>query len=303
MDPTMGAGENLANVQETTETTTQESVADNFNNEVPGAESEISADIPTTESTDGLTKETAPESGAESPDFKMPDEYSSKSWAKGIESLDDALKMLDNAQSLIGKKQSGEIDVANMNDEQLQGLFEKVRPESSESYELHESIQGEELDVLRSAAHSAGLHPTQLNSVISDYRKYAQAEIEKVYDPEVFNSGMKDVFGDKYESEVNDVNGLMDKLVNPDVKSEIDKIPSAQRVAVYQAMANLKAAYGATEGGMNNNTSGTNGFIDPKVQYDNAYKELMDLQSSPHTQEQRQAVLNKLYAAQDKLNK
>lgn len=300
MDPTMGAGENLADVQTSTETTTQETVAESFNSEVPAGDT-TQSDVADAAAQSTETTEVPGESTENVDAFNVPEAYADKGWAKDLKNIDDVYKMLDNAQSLIGKKQTGEIDVANMNDDQLKGLFEKVRPESVDGYELHESIQGDEADVLRAAAHEFGLHPTQLTGVIEKYREFAQSQLDQAYDPKHFEDAMQAEFGDKYTAQVSEVDGLMEKLVTPEVKQAIDQIAPAQRAAVYNAMAKLKNAFGATEGGVSDSIDGAGGYANAQEAYDRALYELQSLQSEPHTQAQKDAALQKVYAAQNRL--
>ncbi len=115
------------------------------------------------------------ESPMQSDGFSVPDEYKEKGWIKQVQSVDDLWKTADSLQSLKGKKDFG-LPADNASDEEWAAFFEKTRPESVDSYELHE--EGAEFNedfegVIKSIFHEVGVTPKQAEAIASKFNEFS----------------------------------------------------------------------------------------------------------------------------------
>lgn len=237
------------------------------------------------ESTGGGTDATTQTTGTETPtqstaadasdttgsSFSIPQEYADRSWVEKIKSQDDLFKAYDNAQSMIGKRQTPSDDAS---DEEWNEFFGKIgKPDSPDKYQLTdpELPEGFELpqdfkSKAQKVMHDAGLTQKQADKLyqrfleeelsVAGQNKEAfakqQAELDKQFD-EVTN----ELFGDKFE----EVSARSQNIIKENVPesliphlqslSESDPKALAAVIALTDKMANqisdIKKQYGAED--------------------------------------------------------
>lgn len=82
--------------------------------------------------------------GEQTSQFTVPESYADRGWAKDLKSNDDVWKLLDNAQSLIGKRPAG-IPSNDASDEEWEKFFQAARPEQYEFTEIEGLPEGVDL--------------------------------------------------------------------------------------------------------------------------------------------------------------
>lgn len=112
--------------------------------------------------------------------FKVPDDYAGKGWAEKIKSQDDVWKLLDNSQSLLGKRVMPPDDAPQ---EEWDNFYKNIgRPEKPDEYNFSD-VEGlpEDFDPAefqqqaRQIMHEAGLNKKQADKL---YQLYLKSELE-----------------------------------------------------------------------------------------------------------------------------
>ncbi len=130
------------------------------------------------------SSEIAAQSAQPQSDFKIPEAYQDRGWAKDIKSQEDLWKLTDNAQSLIGKRPAG-IPAADAPQEEWDKFYNAAgRPEEPAGYKFSDVEglpEGIELEPLKEQAasilHKAGLNQKQADAV---FQLYLQTEMESM---------------------------------------------------------------------------------------------------------------------------
>lgn len=217
---------------------------------------DLAAPVQTDTATNGFAE---PQIQAPVNDFKVPEAYAGKPWVEKIKSQDDVWKTLDNAQSLIGKKQQI-VPSDGATEEDWNNFYKTIgRPEDAKGYKFKpvENLpQGIDLAPIHEKAssifHKAGLTPKQAETVWDMYikdeletvskttgeTKEQQAKLDKEFD-EVVNKE----FGDKYDTASKNAQDMINKYVPESLRgaySEIAEKPKAL-AAVIKALDSAHA--------------------------------------------------------------
>lgn len=262
---------------------------------------------PDTTATGGDTTTTTTATGdtTTAPSFAVPDAYKDKPWASKIKTGDDLWKQLENAQTLIGRRNPVP-DFDKATPQELEDFLGQMRPADAKAYDFSggdKDYVPSELDPqFAEALHKAGLPPKIANGLINDLRGVITAAGEKVYDPQGFLDEMERTFGNGYEVKVNQTRQLLEGHLNDADKAVMENMPNSQLAVMFRLAANLQKAYGARESGLGgeHKAGGDTGKSVEETRRD-LRKQIAELDRRPHEASEKSALieqLNKTYQTQ-----
>lgn len=193
------------------------------------------------------------QSSNNTPSFSVPEAYADRGWASKVQSHDDVWKLLDNSQSLIGKRVAPDNGAP---DEQWNEFYKTIgRPESADKYEFPEVDglpEGFDLTDFNQTAKEvmfeAGLNSRQAQKLYETYLKKElevangnkeamqsrKAELDKEFD-EVTNK----IFDGKFEEIAPKAQSFIRDNLPPDLLPVIDEISeNPKMLASMIALAN-----------------------------------------------------------------
>lgn len=231
-----------------------------------------------------------------SADFQVPEAYKEKGWATKVKSSDDLWKMLDNSQSLIGKK-SVVPDFTSLKPEEINTYFEGLRPKEKTAYKFSEHTPEEQRGELAEMFYNSNLSDKQAELLIKQYEAFQEKTIGKMVDKDDFVNRLKTSFGDDYEAKTKPIiEGIRKTLDKQDLEI-LDKMPNEYLAVIYRMADKYNQSYGAkpeTGGGANP----TNNAPSSKEDIAKSAKDLRDkiesLKTRAHTQEEKSALVKQL---------
>ncbi len=237
--------------------------------------------------------------GEADPDFSVPESYKEKPWASKVSSSEDLWKMADNLQTMVGRKNVAP-DFETATPQELESYLAQTRPESPDAYKFDsaEDYQPSGLeDGFAEAFHKNGVHPAIGNQLIQDLQGVLNTASAEAYDPDKFLSSMEESFGNGYEMKTNQARQIIESNQNDADKKSMETMSNEHLALMYRLTNNLNQAYGINESGLNGE-HGT-GAITPDAGEVKAAirKEIAELNSRPHTDAEKQVLIDKLYDA------
>lgn len=249
----------------------------------------------------------ADESNLQTESFAVPDDYKEKGWAKNLKSTDDLWKMLDNAQSVVGKK-TVVPDHAKATQEELQAFYGQLKPESADKYSFSDTMPEAERGLYGNLFHEAGLSDYQAKTLQDKFFGIAKEKYESERSLEGYKEVASKWLGDNYEAAVVDAVKHMRTTLNKEQQAVIDNLPNDAAVAVFALVNNLVKDYKISEGGAPVGNAGAHGAEALKQQLADIDKQIHEMARNPmHKQADKSAliqkrigVLNKIYGNKDK---
>jgi hypothetical protein len=229
-------------------------------------------------------------------DFAVPDTYKEKGWSKNLKSQDDVWKMLDNAQTLAGKK-TVVPDWDKATPAEIEEYVGNLRPKDKSAYQFDDTIPEEERGAVADILHKAGIPAYQAKQLITGLMGHVTGMSEKMYDKDEFLGIMKTSFGDGFEKTAGSTAKVIASHLNKEDKALLEQVPNQFLGLIYRMSANMAKAYGAKEigaGGETNPGGGSGG--DKTEERKKIRDEIKGLTSRPHTVEEKMALQNKLNA-------
>ena len=226
-------------------------------------------------------------------EFSVPDAYKEKGWAKNIKSNDDAWKMLDNAQSLAGKKTVAP-DWDKATPKEIEDYYAQLRPADKSAYQFDEGLPDEMKTAFSDMLHKHGISAKQGNDLIKDYMAVEQATAAKMYDKDGFMAELKTSFGNDYEKVAGDTAKILASHLNENDKALLDKIPNQYLGVIYRVAANLNKAYGASESGSAASAPSTVSVVDVEKRAGEIRNEIIAISRRQHTAEEKQKLVDEL---------
>lgn len=204
---------------------------------------------------------TTPLAGKDTPtEFKVPDAYKDKDYAKGLKSYDDVFKMLDGAQSKIGAKTIG-IPTEKSSAEEI-AAFNKAFgvPENIDDYDFTpseatkalfgEDAHGDEdfTKEIKQAFHQNGLSVKQAKGVKEAYEASIGKVMErfKIANEEnnrKFDELVKKTFGDKENDILETSKKLITEHAPEGFGDYINQLPNEALTVMAGVLNNIKEKY------------------------------------------------------------
>lgn len=230
-------------------------------------------------------------------DFKVPDEYKEKGWARNLKSEQDVWKMLDNAQALVGKKMVVP-DLEKASQEEVEAYYSQLRPKDKD-YGL-ESIEDEGKRALFSEMlHKNGISKKQGSDLVKQYQEYERSVLEQATSEAGFIEEMKTSFGEDYKRKGGETLAVIKQVLSEQDQQRLDQMPNSVHGIVYRMAASLAERYGAKELGLGGSAKAVDSLpVTSDSEIKTLQAELQSLSRRPHTMEERKEIVEKIKAAQ-----
>lgn len=253
--------------------------------------------------------ETPPASGEPAKPWQVPEAYKDKPWASKVKSEEDLYKQIDNLSGLVGKKTVA-LDYATATPEDIAAHHKTLAPADVKDYGF-DTLEGVDVDRMSKVApifQEEGLTPHQAKNIATKYAKLEATFLSDATSEEGFRGEMTKSFGEKYEPMVAQVVEVHKKNLSPEDQKVMDAMPNQFLGSVYrltQKMADahktevdaLKKQYGVEENGdAHLNKNGNIAPTDVNVIRADLRKKINDIDSRPHTAEEKQQLVDKLHA-------
>lgn len=263
-------------------------------------------------------------SGVQSSDFSVPEEYKDKGWARffdgktGDELKSEFFRSYDNSQTLIGKKVEDYIRTTDLRsldnyDEIKEALIKQIAPqievpENAEDYAFNEILKNEDgslkyeypeeaLGYFGDKFKELGLSKEQGQGLLKTYTQFEIEEFQKYTNADDLENNINTMFSNNQEQRKT-VEGLLKEFLPQEDQDFLQKTaPNYTIEMFYRVAKGLVDKYGFKEGSAN--SSNTAKFrmseADRNAEYDRLYKELIDLDNSPNQKVgQRDAIIKRM---------
>lgn len=196
---------------------------------------ENDSDVGMTQPDDNQTQASAP-----ADTFAIPEEYKQEGWTQNLKSYDDLWKMNANAQKMVGKKSL--LPNESSSDEEWQGLYQKMRPESQNDYGL-EFEDADEKAFFEKTFYENGVSKKQAQAIASAYKQASAAVNAEMYDKAGYDKMMSERFGDKSGEVQKAVTDLLAKELSQEDQSAIEAMPNNIVGVLYGVVNTLRERY------------------------------------------------------------
>lgn len=233
----------------------------------------------------------------EAGDFKIPDEYADRGWAKKVKSEGDLYKQLDELDKLAGKKQLSVDDFDATNSEHVNSVLDKMKPESVESYEVPEYMDDATKDLATNALFEAGVPAEAANKALNQVAEQLKQQDVDNFSKEGLENVLKEQFGDKYEQRFGQLQKEVREVLDDKQVEMIESMPNQVIGLLFSSFDKLVQAHGARDGTSpagNNEGSGALTKEAAASQITEVRKQLQELSRRPHTQEQKSGLVKRL---------
>lgn len=185
------------------------------------------------------------------PDFRttIPEAYREKTYLRDAKSAEDVFKMLDNAQTLIGK-QGKRVPADDAPIEEWNKFFNEAgRPETADKYEFKRAdgvqVDPEVEKAVKGIFHEAGLSAKQAQAIQSKYDELMgklQQDAQTKFEAE-FDTLAKEMFGDKVDDELKASQELLAQLVPEPAKKFLGTLSNEAAIVLASVMREVRSKY------------------------------------------------------------
>lgn len=255
-------------------------------------------------------------------EFSIPQEYQEKGWAKffdgktGDDLKAELFKSYDSTQSLIGKRVGeylGTTDLKNL--ENFEEIKEKLMsqiapsyqtPAEATAYELNKLLLDEEgnekffapqeaLDEFGNVFKELGLNIEQAQGIFKKYMDFETAQFQKYTNADELEASINEMFkGDSKQRQTCE-SLIKEFLPIQDQKFIQDTMPNNVVEMFYKVAKGMDDKYGFKENPMKDNPNRlANTTQEKNAQYDALYKQLQDLSTRPHSEQEKNYILEQL---------
>ena len=233
----------------------------------------------------------------QAPTFTIPKEYAEKGWAKKVKSQDDLIKLVDNLDSVAGKKFAVP-DLSKTDDPDVKAYIETLRGDTKiEDYKFGENTPKEYGDKVAKILFDKGVPKSIGNAIIAEYQGLVKAQMEEQFSAEGYKKIVDGVFGEN-KQKAGEVVNIIAELLGPEGKTHLEtKIPNGQVEFMYKFLASVIDKYGIKDTGAGaggGEGGGTGGDVE-KTRSDIRAK-MKKLTSGIHTQADKDALQKQLDA-------
>ena len=254
--------------------------------------------------------------------FEIPEEYQDKGWAKffdgksGDELKTELFKSYDSAQNLMGKKVGDYIANTDLktleNWEDIKGkLLNQVAPQYQtpddiKAYELEKMLlneQGEQqfcapqeaIDMFSQKFKDIGINVEQAQDLFKTYLEYEKEQFAKFTDANELEKNVSEMFKSNPKQRI-ECEGLLKEFLSEEDKMFIqDVMPNNVIEMFYKVAKGLADKYGYKESTARENPNTlTRSAEEKQARYNQLCDKLSELSSRPHSEAEKQAVLNEL---------
>jgi hypothetical protein len=222
-------------------------------------------------------------------EFKIPDEYKDKGWARNIKNHDDVYKMLDNSQSMIGKK-LGVPDWEKSTPEEIEAFYSKTRPENPDDYTLQD-LGEDDSAFFKDLFHKNGISTKQAEALVGGYKQSIDKAIQPLFSADGYKEEMTNRFGDKYEAITNKVADFIKAEASETDRKLLEQLPNNVLGIVNQLIHTTLERHGIKDGDIGGSTAAKTASTE--VDFGAYVKEMESLKRRPHEIEDKHAIMRK----------
>lgn len=245
-------------------------------------------------SNDRLNLEPPPPPQDTPPDkqFAIPESYKDKGWAKNIKSEDDVWKMLDNTQSLVGKK-TVVPDFEKATPKEIDDYYAQMRPADKSAYDLA-PIPDTERETYAELLHKHGISAKQGSDLIKEYAALQQEQLQKAYDKDAFFAELKESFGPSFEETTKKLSQSLALNLNEQDKNILNSMPNQYVALVYRLANNITNAYGVNELGIGASAPSSIAPVNIEAEATKLREQIRTIKTRPHTAAELSQLIGKL---------
>ncbi len=254
------------------------------------------------------------ESGSQSSEFSIPEEYKEKGWTKffkgktGDELKTELFRSYDNSQTLIGKKVEDYIKTTDLKsldnyEEIKEALTKQIGnqveiPENAEGYAFNDILKNEDgsleyeypeeaLNYFGDKFKELGLSKEQGQGLLKTYTQFEIEEFQKYTNADDLESSLKAMFSEAGEKsqQRKTVEGLLKEFLPKEDQEFLQKTaPNYTIEMFYRVAKGLVDKYGYKEGSANSTNPAKIRMseADKNAEYNRLYNRLIELDNSPH---------------------
>jgi hypothetical protein len=203
----------------------------------------------------GGASENAGGAGGGGAAFAIPETYKTKEYLKDAKSYDDVFKMLDGAQTLIGKRPAGIPDDKASPEDWDRFYATAGRPEKAELYEFDDAAlpEGQKRDPefagkIKGIMHKAGLSTRQAKQLQTEYDKLigegmaAQTKSAQEADAK-FETDAQALFGARKDEALGIAKNLLGAHLPESMKGHIEKLGNQELLMLASVLDSVNAKY------------------------------------------------------------
>lgn len=181
--------------------------------------------------------------------FKVPDAFKDKGWVGKYKfnSVDDVFKVLDDAQTAIGKKMIVP-DLEKATETEREDYFKLSRPANGvEAYQFGDVIDPNLKQGMGESLLKNGVSAFQANNIIKDYQAGEAKILAHQFSPDGMKEAMSGAFGADWEKVTGQTKAMLTGLMSAEDNKLIDNLPNAYIALIYRTLGNTVKAYGINE--------------------------------------------------------
>ncbi len=244
--------------------------------------------------------------------FQIPQEYAERGWTKTAPQFKDQdeyvqwiTKQYDAQQDYVGGKldklvqEKGLVSIPDFtNEEQAKSFFEKLTPQDVNQYPTTEFQSDDAKQFFNNAFKDAGLAVPQAKKMIDAFHNYQNQVLEQATNKNDYEAKMSDIFGKDFETAKTPVDNMLKNILSAeDMQLINDKLPNDLVAVMYKVSKGLADKYGYKEqpqGGTNPQKTTAMTADEKRAKHAEHLKELQALSSKPHTQQEKNGILDKI---------
>ena len=200
--------------------------------------------------------------------------------------------MLDNAQSLVGKKVVPDFEKSAP--EEIESFLSQLKPKDKAAYKMPDSVPEGEREAWANLLHETGLPAPIANKLVPKFIEHVQAQAAKDYDRDAFFAAAEKTIGAGYKEEIAKASQMAKSLLPKDMQAKIDLLPNEQYVAFVAGLNAVAKKYGATETGAGGEGGEGTAGINVAEEGKRIRAEITKLTSRSHTAAEKQVLVDQL---------
>jgi hypothetical protein len=228
--------------------------------------------------------------------FVVPKEYAEKGWAKKVKSQDDVYKLVDNLDSVAGKKRIVP-DLSDLSKPEAQEYLASLRGTTKkEDYKFGENTPPEMAGEYAGLFFDAGIPASMAEKIVKGHEAIQAKEIAKMFDKDGMKAEMAKTFGDDGKR-AGEVINMVSEILGPEGKDFMEnKVPNHMVGFMFKFMDSIKQKYGVNDSGTGGQGGEGGGGANIEATRAAIRADIRKLDGRSHTGEEKAALLKKLDA-------
>lgn len=228
--------------------------------------------------------------------FAVPKEYAEKGWAKKIKSQEDVFKLIDNLDSLAGKKMVVP-DFEKAPQADIDAYLANLRGDTkTEDYVFPVGIDKEVAGKISKVLFDGGIPKALANRIITGYTAIEKEISATKFSQEGLDNILKTSFGDDYKKTAGETANLLKKHLSPEDSKLLESVPNEHLGIIYRLVNNFIKTHGIKEGAASDAAGGGSAGGNKEAIRKDLRAKIQELSKRPHTAAEKQALTDQLTA-------